>query len=104
MANRKYRSTYETNTKKVIGKKIKKRRLQLGLTQSQVGHAVNVTFQQIQKYEKGTNGLSGFMVKRISHTLDITRTIIGFLIFKYNYGFKVKTKRHESIIQDSKTS
>ena len=71
MANRKYRSTYETNTKKVIGKKIKKRRLQLGLTQSQVGHAVNVTFQQIQKYEKGTNGLSGFMVKRISHTLDI---------------------------------
>ena len=90
MANRKYRSTYETNTKKIIGRKIKKRRNQLGLTQSQVGHAVNVTFQQIQKYEKGTNGLSGFMVKRISHTLDIPRTKIGFLIFKYNYGFKSK--------------
>ena len=104
MANRKYRSTYETNTKKIIGRKIKKRRNQLGLTQSKVGHAVNVTFQQIQKYEKGTNGLSGFMVKRISHTLDIPRTKIGFLIFKYNYGFKGKTKRNESRIQDSKTS
>ena len=44
------------------------------------------------------------MVKRISHTLDIPRTKIGFLIFKYNYGFKGKTKRNESRIQDSKTS
>ena len=90
MANRKYRSTYETNTKKIIGRKIKKRRNQLGLTQSQVGHAVNVTFQQIQKYEKGTNGLSGFMVKRIAHTLQIPRIKIGFLMYKYNWGFKRK--------------
>ena len=88
MANKKYRSTYETNTKKVIGRKIKKRRKQLGLTQTQVGNAINVTFQQIQKYEKGTNGLSGFMVKRISHTLKIPRIKIGFLVFKYNWGFK----------------
>jgi len=88
MANKKYRSTYEINTKKVIGRKIKKRRKQLGLTQTQVGNAINVTFQQIQKYEKGTNGLSGFMVKRISHTLKIPRIKIGFLVFKYNWGFK----------------
>ena len=88
MANKKYRSTYETNTKKVIGRKMKKRRKQLGLTQTQVGNAINVTFQQIQKYEKGTNGLSGFMVKRIAHTLKIPRIKIGFLVFKYNWGFK----------------
>ena len=104
MANKKYKSTYEENTKRVIGKKIKKRRKQLGLTQSQIGHAVNVTFQQIQKYEKGTNGLSAFMVKRMSHTLQIPRLKIGYLIFKYNYGFKSQTKRNESRIQDSKTS
>ena len=91
---KKYKSSYETSTKKVIGKKLKKRRLQLGLTQSKVGHAVNVTFQQIQKYENGKNGLSGFMVKRIAHSLDIPRYKIGYLIYKYNYGFKGKTKRN----------
>ncbi len=104
MANKKYRSTYEENTKRIIGKKLKKRRNQLGLTQSQVGHAINVTFQQVQKYEKGTNGLSAFMVKRMSHTLKIPRNKVGYLIFKYNYGFKSKTKGNESRIQDSKTS
>ena len=102
--NKKYKSSYETATKKVIGRKLKKRRLQLGLTQSKVGHAVNVTFQQIQKYEKGTNGLSGFMVKRIAHSLDIPRYKVGYLIYKYNYGFKGKTQRDKSRIQDSKTS
>ena len=91
---KKYKSSYETATKKVIGKKLKKRRLQLGLTQSNVGHAVNVTFQQIQKYEKGTNGLSAFMVKRIAHSLGIPRLKVGYLIYKYNYGFKGKTKRN----------
>ena len=33
------------------------RRLALGLTQTKVAQAINVTFQQIQKYEKGTNGI-----------------------------------------------
>lgn len=101
---KKYKSSYECEMKKVIGSKLRKRRKQLKLTQSKVGHAVNVTFQQIQKYEKGINGLSSFMVKRISHTLSIPRYKIGYLIFKYNYGFKSKTEGNESRIQDSKTS
>ena len=33
---------------KFLGRKLKKRRLQLGLTQTKVGEAINVTFQQIQ--------------------------------------------------------
>ena len=55
MANKQYRSTYENETKRYIGKKLRKRRKQLGLTQSEVGHAINVTFRQVQKYEKGSN-------------------------------------------------
>ena len=102
--NKKYKSSYETATKKVIGRKMKTRRLQLGLTQSKVGHAINVTFQAIQKYEKGDIGLSGFMVKRIAQSLDIPRNKVGYLIYKYNYGFKGKTKRDKGRIQDSKTS
>ncbi len=104
MFKKRYTSSYETDMKKTIGKKLKKRRLQLGFTQSTVGNAVNVTFQQIQKYEKGTNGMSAFMVKRIAHTLDIPRYKVGYLIYKFNYGFKSKTQRNESRIQNSKTS
>ena len=44
------------------------------------------------------------MVKRIAHSLDIPRYKVGYLIYKYNYGFKGKTKRNKGRIQDSKTS
>ena len=46
----------EDNFNKHLGNKLKLRRLALGLTQTKVAKAINVTFQQIQKYEKGTNG------------------------------------------------
>ena len=46
----------EENFNKHLGSKLKLRRLALGLTQTKVAKAINVTFQQIQKYEKGTNG------------------------------------------------
>ena len=46
----------EDNFNKHLGSKLKLRRLALGLTQTKVAKAINVTFQQIQKYEKGTNG------------------------------------------------
>ena len=48
----------EDNFNKHLGNKLKLRRLALGLTQTKVAKAINVTFQQIQKYEKGTNGVS----------------------------------------------
>ena len=41
-----------------LGKKLRLRRLSLGLTQTKVAKAINVTFQQIKKYEKGTNRVS----------------------------------------------
>ena len=45
----------EDNFNKHLGNKLKLRRLALGLTQTKVAKAINVTFQQIQKYEKGSN-------------------------------------------------
>ena len=45
----------EDNFNKHLGNKLKLRRLALGLTQTKVAKAINVTFQQIQKYEKGQN-------------------------------------------------
>ncbi len=41
-----------------VGKKLKTRRIMLGLSQHDLGEAVNVSIQQIQKYEKATNRIS----------------------------------------------
>ena len=49
-----------------LGGKLKLRRLALGLTQTKVAKAINVTFQQIQKYEKGTNGVSSIRLLQIA--------------------------------------
>ena len=54
-----------------LGKKLRLRRTSLGLTQTQVAKAINVTFQQIQKYEKGTNGVSSNRLMQLSQFLKV---------------------------------
>ena len=54
-----------------LGKKLRIRRLSLGLTQTKVAQAINVTFQQIQKYEKGTNGVSSNRLMQLSQFLKV---------------------------------
>ena len=54
-----------------LGKKLRMRRLSLGLTQTKVAQAINVTFQQIQKYEKGTNGVSSLRLLQLSNYLKV---------------------------------
>ena len=61
----------EDNFNKHLGKKLKLRRLALGLTQTKVAKAINVTFQQIQKYEKGTNGVSSIRLLQLSNYLKV---------------------------------
>ena len=57
-----------------LGKKLRMRRLSLGLTQTKVAQAINVTFQQIQKYEKGTNGVSSNRLMQLSQFLKVPIT------------------------------
>ena len=64
----------EDNFNNHLGKKLRMRRLSLGLTQSKVAEAINVTFQQIQKYEKGTNGVSSARLMQISQFLKVPIT------------------------------
>ncbi|WP_292020648.1 MULTISPECIES: helix-turn-helix domain-containing protein [unclassified Brevundimonas] len=52
-----------------IGARVKQRREALGLTQQALASAIGVTFQQVQKYEKGTNRISASRLVRISETL-----------------------------------
>ena len=61
----------EENFNKHLGSKLRMRRLALGLTQTKVAQAINVTFQQIQKYEKGTNGISSLRVMQLSNFLKV---------------------------------
>ena len=64
----------EDNFNVHLGKKLRMRRLSLGLTQTKVAEAINVTFQQIQKYEKGTNGVSSARLMQISDFLRVPIT------------------------------
>jgi len=61
----------EENFNKHLGGRLKIRRLALGLTQTKVAKAINVTFQQIQKYEKGTNGVSSIRLLQLANYLKV---------------------------------
>ena len=61
----------EGNFNRHLGAKLRMRRLALGLTQTKVAQAINVTFQQIQKYEKGTNGVSSNRLMQLSQFLKV---------------------------------
>ena len=61
----------EENFNGHLGRKLRMRRLSLGLTQTKVANAINVTFQQIQKYEKGTNGVSSNRLMQLSQFLKV---------------------------------
>ena len=54
-----------------VGQKIRQKRLEHKLTQGQLADKCGITFQQIQKYEKGTNGCSAFRIKEIADHLKV---------------------------------
>lgn len=54
-----------------IGARIRTRRMQLGLSQSDLGEALGVTFQQIQKYEKGMNRVATANLLKIAEVMEV---------------------------------
>ncbi len=54
-----------------VGKRLKTRRILLGLSQQDLGDAVNVSIQQIQKYEKATNRISSGKLYALSQLLQV---------------------------------
>ncbi|MBL4836152.1 MAG: helix-turn-helix transcriptional regulator [Kordiimonadaceae bacterium] len=56
---------------KFVGGTIRARRRQLKITQSELGKSVGVTFQQIQKYEKGANRVGAGRLFHIASTLSV---------------------------------
>jgi transcriptional regulator with XRE-family HTH domain len=54
-----------------VGSRVRIRRVLLGLSQEKLGDALGLTFQQIQKYEKGINRIGASRLQQISRTLDV---------------------------------
>jgi len=54
-----------------VGLRIRARRIVLGLSQSELGSKVGLTFQQIQKYERGANRIGAGRLFEFSHILDV---------------------------------
>ena len=54
-----------------VGARIRRRRIQLAVTQEELGATVGVTFQQIQKYEQGSHRVSSSRLYEIAKALDV---------------------------------
>jgi len=56
---------------KHVGGRVRMRRMMLDMSQSGLGDALGITFQQVQKYEKGTNRISASRLQQVCHTLQV---------------------------------
>lgn len=54
-----------------VGSRIRLRRTMLGMSQEKLGDSLGITFQQIQKYEKGTNRVGASRLQNISSILNV---------------------------------
>ncbi len=54
-----------------VGSRVRLRRMMLGMSQEKLGTQLGITFQQIQKYEKGTNRIGASRLQHISTVLSV---------------------------------
>src|ERR1700733_5418770 len=58
-------------TDKHVGSRVRMRRMMLSMSQEKLGDALDLTFQQVQKYEKGTNRIGASRLQQIAHILQV---------------------------------
>jgi transcriptional regulator with XRE-family HTH domain len=58
-------------TDKHVGARVRMRRMMLSMSQEKLGDALGLTFQQVQKYEKGTNRIGASRLQHISSILQV---------------------------------
>jgi transcriptional regulator with XRE-family HTH domain len=56
---------------KHVGARVRMRRMMLSMSQEKLGNSLGLTFQQVQKYEKGTNRIGASRLQQISHILQV---------------------------------
>lgn len=72
----------KTKINKTIGNKLKEIRLSRGMSQTQLGNALKISFQQIQKYEKGVNKVSCVKLIKFSEVMEFNPGEFINLCFK----------------------
>jgi len=77
-----------------IGRKIRALRLQRGLSQTSLADGIGLTFQQVQKYEKGTNRVSAGRLQRIA---DLLETRVMFFYGGAGVSAKKRDRRNEGL-------
>ena len=58
-------------TDRHVGARVRMRRMMLGMSQTKLGDAIGLTFQQVQKYERGTNRIGASRLQHIAHILQV---------------------------------
>ena len=81
-----------------VGNRVRERRLALGMTQQKLAEAVDLTFQQIQKYEKGTNRIGGSRLQQFANILKVS--VPFFFEGGPNAPSQRKTKAVDPLISD----
>ena len=85
---------------KIVGLQIRKVRLMRGKTQSRVAKAIGVTFQQVQKYERGHNQCSLYNLDKLSEYFEVD---IDFFIKPLEDNGLTTIKRREHDYNNSRT-
>ena len=57
-----------------VGALVRARRVEIGMSQGKLGDAIGLTFQQVQKYEKGLNRIGSSRLMQIANVLDVPPT------------------------------
>lgn len=61
---------------KYVGSRVRMRRILIGMSQERLGEALGLTFQQVQKYEKGTNRIGASRLQQIAQALGVPVTYL----------------------------
>lgn len=74
-----------------VGKRIRQRRTLLGMSQQKLGEAIGLTFQQVQKYERGTNRVGMSRIFELARVLDVP---ISYFFDEMGADTALKGRKH----------
>lgn len=80
-----------------VGKRVRMRRLMVGMSQDALAKELGLTFQQVQKYEKGSNRISASRMKQIADALDVP---MAYLFEDFETSTEKRTDRASERLND----
>jgi transcriptional regulator with XRE-family HTH domain len=86
-------------TDKHVGSRVRMRRKMLAMSQTKLGDALGVTFQQVQKYEKGTNRIGASRLQQMSHILQVP--VVFFFEGAPNASALIPMAQIDAFVSDS---